>query len=144
MAYVRTSKCETLESRWLTWIYLFKLFILVILLILYAMEGNDENGHAELPRRGLSYHEHLGRPVLQWALGRSVRHCDYWRTCSYPDRVVLVIVDERKMLTSANRRAQTEIECLRAMMGEQGARIRELETSILKEKERTIAFRKQV
>ena len=81
----------------------------------------------------LSYQEHPGGSVLQWAPGRGVRHCDCWRTYSYPDRVVLAIENEREILASTNRRAQTEIECPRAMLGEQGARIRKLETSILKE-----------
>ena len=47
------------------------------------------------------------------------------------------------MLASANRRVQTEIERLRAMLGEQGARIAELEAPILEEQERTNAFREQ-
>ena len=91
----------------------------------------------------LSYQEHPGGPVLQWALGRGVRHCDCWTTYTCPDRVVLAIEDEREILASANRSAQTEIEHLRTMLGEQGARIRELETSILKEQEQTNAFQEQ-
>ena len=57
--------------------------------------------------------------------------------------VVLAIEDEREMFASANRRAQTEIERLRAMLRKQDARIAVLEAPILEAQERTNAFREQ-
>ena len=74
------------------------------------MEGNGKNGNVERPHRVLSYQEHPGGPVLQWAPERRVRHCDCWRSYSYLDRVVLAIEDKKGILASANRRVQTEIE----------------------------------
>ena len=44
---------------------------------------------------------------------------------------------------SANRRCQTEIERLQAVLRVQDARIRELEASVLEKQERTNAFREQ-
>ena len=82
----------------------------------------------------------LGGPVRHWAPGRRVRHYDYWQTFLYFDWMVLTVANEKERLASSNRRAQIEIERLRAMRGAQGARIRGLEVSILEEQERTNAF----
>ena len=47
-------------------------------------------------------------------------------------------------MASASRSAQMEVERLRAVLQMQGVRIRELETSIFEEHERTNAFREQI
>ena len=73
-----------------------------------------------------------------------MRHYDCWRTYAYSNQVVLALANKRRRLASANRRVQTKIEHLRAMLRIQDARIRELETSILEEQESTNAFQEQV
>ena len=93
--------------------------------------------------RVITYQKSPGGPVQRWSPARKIRRCDCWKTYSYPDRVVLAVDDERKRLASANRRCQTEIERLRATLRDQGARIRELEASVLEEQQRTDAFREQ-
>ena len=121
------------------------------------MEGKDAAGaagpsqpvptdevHLEGPVcRVLAYQESSGRLVCRWSSARKIRLCDCWKTYSYPDRVVLAVDDERRQLGSANRRCQTEIERLQAALRVHSARIRELETSVLEEQERTNAFREQ-
>ena len=79
----------------------------------------------------------MGACAIHWT-------CDCWKIYSYLDRVVLVVVDQRRRLAGANCRAQIDHQRLTAIKNGHAARIRELEENILMEQERTNAFREQL
>ena len=103
----------------------------LILVVIVGMEGNGARG---LPRRRLRpvmFQIGPGEPFQQFVPGRRVdRRCDCWQTYSYPNQVVLAIVDERQRLANANARAN--------------GRIQELETRVLEEQQRIETLREQL
>ena len=73
--------------------------------VIVGMEGNgggnsperDTLESSEKRRRTIWYQERPGQSFRQYSSARRMtRRCDCWRTYSYPDRVVLAIVDERQ------------------------------------------------
>ena len=66
--------------------------------------------------------------------------CDCWRIYSYPDQVVLAIVDERQRFGRANEEAHTRIQEMRRIVRMQNGRIRELESNVTGEQEQTNAL----
>ena len=90
------------------------------------MEGTSGSGEREQlwRHRSMIYYQERPRgPLIYWCLARKIRRCDYWRIYSYPNQVVLAVIDERRILTRDNDRAQTEIGRMRVIMMMQRDRI---------------------
>lgn len=66
--------------------------------------------------------------------------CDYQRIYLYPNRVLLATMDERQRLARANEEGHTRIQEIRGIMIMQNGRIRELESDVTREQERTNAL----
>ncbi|XP_071933817.1 uncharacterized protein [Coffea arabica] len=77
-----------------------------------------------------------GGPHLQWTPARWVRRCPCRKRFSYPNQVVLGVVEERRRLTHDLRVARAEREEMRATIEAQAARIQELEAWVLEERQR--------
>ena len=72
------------------------------------------------------------------------RQCDCWKTYSYPDRVVLAIVDERQRLANRNDSCYNQIRKMRVVARMQGERIREMDSELMVEQEMTNTQREQL
>ena len=64
-----------------------------------------------------------GGPHLQWTPARWVRRCPCRKRFSYPNHVVLGVVEERRQLTHNLRVARAEREEMRVAMEAQAARV---------------------
>ena len=96
------------------------------------MEGNgggrspkrDTPESSQRRRRTIWYQEGPGQSFRQYSPSRRMtRRCDCWRTYSYPDRVVLAIVDERQRLANRSDACYNQIRKMRAVARMQGERI---------------------
>ena len=97
------------------------------------MEGTSENGRSEPLRRRLrviDYQERLGGPIRRWSPACRTRRCNHYRTYSYLDHVVLAVLDEKRRLTNASFRDQTEMKRMRGILEMQRDRIQELQEAV--------------
>ena len=111
------------------------------------MEGTSENGRSEPLRRRLrviDYQERLGGPIRRWSPACRTRRCNRCRKYSYPDLVILAILNERRRLTNAGFRDRTEMERIRGILEIQRDRIPELQEAVSQEQERTNAVHQQM
>ena len=106
------------------------------------MEGNGgsepSQGHLPVIRyregpRGARWRYNLARRT------RTPRDCR--RTYSYPNNVVLAVIDDWRRLFEENRAVQEDNRELRATVDVQTARIHELETDVLEEQKKAEALR---
>nr|XP_027120273.1 uncharacterized protein LOC113737210 [Coffea arabica] len=110
----------------------------------HAANGNgDANGHVE-SLRPIRYQVLGGGPCVRYSPFSRFPLCPCRETHSYPNDLVLSINDERRQLVITNRTLLEEIEELRAMVEDQGARILELEGTVIDEQVRVEAAHDQV
>ena len=74
--------------------------------------------------------------MLWTPVRRDRTSCNYWRTYTYPNYVVLAVIGDWRQLSKANRIAQEDYRELKAIVDAQTARIQELEARLLEERQR--------
>ena len=110
----------------------------------HASNGNGHaNGHVE-PLRPV-YYRTLGRGArVRFSPAARVSRCPCRATYTYSNDLVLSIDDGRRQLMNTNRALLQGIEELSAMVDAQGARIEELEGTVVDEMARTEAARNEL
>ena len=94
--------------------------------------GSDSN-KIEGPSPVIRFRTVGGGTPLRWSPASRVRTCPCRERFSYPNHVVLRVVEERRQLTHDLRIARVEREEMRATMEAQTVRIQELKLRVLEE-----------
>ena len=100
------------------------------------MEGTSGNSGSKSPRRRfriIDYQKRLGGPIRHWSPACRTRRCNRCRKYSYPDLVILAILNERRRLTNAGFRDRIEMERMREILEIQRDRIQELQEAVSQE-----------
>ena len=102
----------------------------------HATNGNRHaNGHV-VPLRSIRYRVHGGESRIRHSPSSRIPRCPCRMTYTYPNELVLSLDDERRQLVNTNRTLLQEIEELNAKIDAQGARIIEVEGTVVEERTR--------
>ena len=92
--------------------------------------GPSSSPAGERPRGVLPMIKYQIRPrgaTVHWSPANRLRYCECRHTYTYPNTVVLAVVEERKELAKYNARLEAEVNQLREANKKQAERIKELE-----------------
>ena len=87
------------------------------------MDSSSDDDRIEGPLSMILYRMVGGGPLMRYSPARWGRTCPCRERFSYPNRLVLGVVDERRQLTRDLRIARAEKEEMEAIMEAQAARI---------------------
>ena len=108
-----------------------------------ANDHGHVNGHVE-PPRPIYYRTRGGGARVRYSPAARYPRCPCRVTYAYPNDLVLSLDDERRQLVNTNRALLQEVEELSVTVDAQGARIVELEETVVNEIARTEAARDEV